>query len=147
MIEYVLAVRVRQVQTVVSRNLYVQVSEDHSILKEMGVICIVMCPLASPDAVLGGDLEVPTLSGRVKLRIPQETQTGKLFRLRGKGVTPVRGGSAGDLMCRIVVETPVNLNKEQADLIRQLKSSLDSSGSKQSPRKSSWFEGLNPLMI
>jgi len=65
-----------------------------------------------------------------------------LFRLKGKGVTPVRGGSAGDLMCRIVVETPVNLNKEQADLIRQLKSSLDSSGSKQSPRKSSWFEGV-----
>ena len=59
----------------------------------------------------------------------------------------MRGGSAGDLMCRIVVETPVNLNKEQADLVRQLKSSLDSSGSKQSPRKSSWFEGSNPFLM
>lgn len=124
-------------------DLYVQVSvRDHSIFERDGRHLYCDVPVSFPDAVLGGDLEVPTLSGRVKLRIPQETQTGKLFRLRGKGVTPVRGGSAGDLMCRIVVETPVNLNKEQADLIRQLKSSLDSSGSKQSPRKSSWFEGV-----
>ena len=124
-------------------DLYVQVSvRDHSIFERDGRHLYCDVPISFPDAVLGGDLEVPTLSGRVKLRIPQETQTGKLFRLRGKGVTPVRGGSAGDLMCRIVVETPVNLNKEQADLIRQLKSSLDSSGSKQSPRKSSWFEGV-----
>ena len=85
---------------------------------------------------------MPTLDGRVKLKIPQETQTGKMFRLRGKGVTPVRGGARGDLMCRVVVETPVKLTKEQTELIRQLQASLDSSGSKQSPRKSSWFEGV-----
>ena len=85
---------------------------------------------------------MPTLSGRVKLKIPAETQTGKLFRLRGKGVVPVRGGSAGDLLCRVVVETPVNLSKQQKELVKQLQASLDSSGDSQSPRKSSWFEGV-----
>ena len=92
--------------------------------------------------MLGGELEVPTLDGRVKLKIPAETQTGKMFRLRGKGVTPVRGGSAGDLMCRVVVETPINLTKDQKELVKQLQVSLDSSGDEQSPRKGSWFEGV-----
>ena len=65
------------------------------------------------EACLGGEIEVPTLDGRVKLKIPEETQTGKLFRLRGKGVAPVRGGAAGDLLCRVIVETPVNLTSKQ----------------------------------
>jgi molecular chaperone DnaJ len=85
---------------------------------------------------------VPTLDGRVKLKIPPETQTGKMFRLRGKGVVPVRGGAPGDLMCRVVVETPVNLSKEQKELVKQLKAGLDSAGDQQSPRKGSWFEGV-----
>ena len=72
-------------------------------------------PITFADAALGGELEVPTLDGRVKLKIPAETQTGKLFRLRGKGVKPVRGGSVGDLLCRVSMETPVKLNKEQKD--------------------------------
>ena len=57
-------------------------------------------PYQFADAALGGEHEIPTLDGRVKLRIPAETQTGKLFRLRGKGVKPVRGGPVGDLPCR-----------------------------------------------
>ncbi|MEL7400781.1 MAG: DnaJ C-terminal domain-containing protein, partial [Pseudomonadota bacterium] len=77
---------------------------------------------------------------RVKLKVPAETQTGKLFRLRGKGVTPVRGGSAGDLMCRVIVETPVNLSNKQKDLLKELKQSM--SGDKNSPKQSSWFEGM-----
>ena len=124
-------------------DLYVQVNvRDHAIFQRDGKHLYCDVPISFPDAVLGGELEVPTLDGRVKLKIPAETQTGRMFRLRSKGVTPVRGGTPGDLMCRVVVETPVNLTKEQKDLINQLKESLDSAGDRQSPRKSSWFEGV-----
>ncbi len=124
-------------------DLYVQVSvRDHAIFERDGKHLYCDVPISFPDAVLGGELEVPTLDGRVKLKIPSETQTGKMFRLRGKGVVPVRGGSAGDLMCRVVIETPVKLSKEQTELVKQLQASLESSGSQQSPRKSSWFEGV-----
>jgi len=92
------------------------------------------------DASLGGELEVPTLDGRVKLKVPAETQTGKLFRLRGKGVTPVRGGAKGDLLCRVVIETPVNLSTKQKDLLREFQASLE--GKKHSPKQSNWFEGM-----
>mgnify|MGYP006262339923 CR=1 FL=1 len=124
-------------------DLYVQVHvRDHSIFERDGKNLYCDVPISFPDAVLGGELEVPTLDGRVNLKIPPETQTGKLFRLRGKGVVPVRGGAAGDLLCRVVIETPVNLTKEQKDLIRELKEGLDSEGDKQSPRKSTWFQGV-----
>ena len=124
-------------------DLYVQVSvRDHAIFERDGKHLYCDVPISFPDAVLGGELEVPTLDGRVKLKIPSETQTGKMFRLRGKGVVPVRGGSAGDLMCRVVIETPVKLSKEQTELVKQLQASLESSGSQQSPRKTSWFEGV-----
>ena len=83
-----------------------------------------------------------TLDGRVKLKIPPETQTGKLFRLRGKGVKPVRGGAVGDLLCKVSIETPVKLNDNQKRLLRELKSSLDSGGTKHSPKESSWFQGV-----
>ena len=78
----------------------------------------------------------------MKLKIPPETQTGKLFRLRGKGVKPVRGGSVGDLLCRAVVETPVKLNKKQKELLREFQDSLGEGGHAQSPRQTSWFEGV-----
>jgi len=95
-------------------------------------------PISIIDAALGGELEVPTLDGKVKLKIPEETQTAKLFRLRGKGITPVRGGGAGDLMCRVMVETPVNLNKRQRELLKELQASME--GGKNSPEKNHWFE-------
>ena len=86
---------------------------------------------------------MPTLDGRLKLKIPAETQTGKLFRLRGKGVQPVRGGGVGDLLCRAVVETPVNLNKQQKELLRQFQESLGQKGDhSHSPRQKSWFDGV-----
>ena len=88
------------------------------------------------------ELEVPTLDGRVKLKIPSETQTGKLFRLRGKGVTPVRGGNPGDLLCRVILETPVNLNKEQKELLKQFQDSLDQAHHHHAPKKNSWFDGV-----
>ena len=95
-------------------DLYVQVAvRQHAIFERDGKNLYCEVPISFADAALGGELEVPTLEGRVKLRVPPETQTGKMFRLRGKGVKPVRGGTVGDLMCRVVVETPVNLSKRQ----------------------------------
>jgi molecular chaperone DnaJ len=100
-------------------------------------------PINFVDAALGGELEVPTLDGRVKLKIPPETQTGKLFRLRGKGVKPVRGGAPGDLLCKVVLETPVNLNDEQKGLLRQLQESFDGSNShSHSPKKTGFFDSV-----
>jgi molecular chaperone DnaJ len=99
-------------------------------------------PINFVDAALGGELEVPTLDGRVKLKIPPETQTGKLFRLRGKGVKPVRGGPAGDLLCKVVVETPVKLNEDQKELLRQFQASVSDGGEKHSPKGTSWFKGV-----
>ena len=125
-------------------DLYVQVSvADHAIFQRDGKHLYCEVPITFVDAALGGELEVPTLEGRVKLKIPAETQTGKLFRLRGKGVTPVRGGSAGDLMCRVVVETPVNLTERQKELLCELNDTFAKDGKcKQSPKKESFFEGV-----
>lgn len=123
-------------------DLFVQINvREHKIFQRDGKHLYCDVPISIVDAALGGELEVPTLEGRVKLKIPAETQTGKLFRLRGKGVTPVRGGSTGDLLCRVSVETPVNLTKHQSDLLKELQESFDAEGN-QSPRKSSWFDGV-----
>ncbi len=122
-------------------DLYVQVAvKDHEFFQRDGRNLYCEVPISIFDACLGGELEVPTLDGRVKLKVPAETQTGKLFRLRGKGVTPVRGGPAGDLLCRVVLETPVNLSKKQKELLEELKESMK--GQKNSPRQDSWFEGM-----
>jgi molecular chaperone DnaJ len=123
-------------------DLFVQMNvREHKIFERDGKHLYCEVPISIIDAALGGELEVPTLDGRVKLKIPEETQTGKLFRLRGKGVSPVRGGSTGDLLCRVSVETPANLTKSQKALLKQLQESFEKEGN-QSPRKSSWFEGV-----
>jgi len=122
-----------------SGDLYVQVMvREHDVFKRDGKNLYCEVPISIIDAALGGELEVPTLDGKVKLKIPEETQTAKLFRLRGKGVTPVRGGGAGDLLCRVMVETPVNLNKRQRDLLKELQASME--GGKNSPQRNHWFE-------
>ena len=122
-------------------DLYVQVSvKEHELFHRDGRNLYCDVPISIVDAALGGELEVPTLDGRVKLKIPAETQSGKLFRLRGKGVTPVRGGAAGDLLCRVQVETPVNLTSDQKELLMKFQESL--TGEKHSPQKKSWFEGV-----
>lgn len=120
-------------------DLYVQIHvDDHPIFGRDGAHLICNVPIDIVTATLGGELEVPTLDGKVKLKIPAGTQASKLFRLRNKGVKPVRGGAKGDLLCRINVETPVHLNAEQKDLFKQLGESL--SNTKNSPQHSSWVD-------
>lgn len=126
-----------------SGDLYVQVSvKSHAIFERQGGDLHCEVPINFTTAALGGTIEVPTLEGRVSLKIPEETQTGKTLRLRGKGIKSVRGHGTGDLLCTVVVETPVNLSREQKDLITQLHDSLESSKSKHSPRESSWFDSV-----
>ena len=126
----------------VSDNIVDKTKETASIFQREGKDLYTEVPISFVDAALGGELEVPTLDGRVKLKIPTETQTGKLFRLRGKGVTPVRGGSAGDLLCRVILETPVNLSKDQKELLKQFQDSLDEAHHRHAPKKNSWFDGV-----
>lgn len=122
-------------------DLYVEVQvKPHEIFQRDGADLYCEVPVDFVDAALGGELEVPTLDGRVKLKVPAETQTGKLFRLRSKGVTPVRGGARGDLMCRVVVETPVDLTGKQKELLKEFQATMK--GGKNSPRQSSWFDGM-----
>ncbi len=124
-------------------DLYVQIAvKEHAIFTRDGANLYCEVPISFPTACLGGEVEVPTLSGKVALKIPQETQTGRMFRLSGKGVKPVRGGPTGDLMCRVRLETPVHLSKEQIDLIQQLEKSLTGGGSKHSPQAHSWLDGV-----
>ncbi|MGC8854861.1 MAG: molecular chaperone DnaJ [Halothiobacillaceae bacterium] len=94
-------------------------------------------PISFATAALGGEVEVPTLDGRARLKIPAETQSGKLFRLRGKGVAPVRGGAPGDLICKVNVETPVNLTEAQKDMLRRFDESLH--GDHHRPQEQSWM--------
>lgn len=126
-----------------SGDLYVQVSvKEHPIFTRDGANLYCEVPIGFPTACLGGEVEVPTLTGKVALKIPSETQTGRMFRLGGKGVKPVRGGHTGDLMCRVRIETPVHLSKEQVELVRQLDESLTGGGSKHSPQAHSWLDGV-----
>ena len=124
-------------------DLYVNVVvHEHQIFtrEENNLYCEV--PIDFVTAALGGELEVPTLKGRVILKIPSETQTGKMFRMRGKGVKGVRGGGVGDLICRVVVETPVSLNKSQKDELRRFGESLAGESKKHGPRAESWLDGV-----
>ncbi|MDO9167926.1 MAG: molecular chaperone DnaJ [Methylobacter sp.] len=124
-------------------DLYVQVQvKEHAIFTRDGANLYCEVPISFPTACLGGELEVPTLNGKVLLKIPAETQTGKLFRLRGKGVKPVRGGPVGDLLCKVQIETPVHLTKEQKVLVEQLSESLSGGGKHHSPQESSWTDGV-----
>lgn len=130
-------------------DLYVQVHvKEHPIFTrdENNLYCEV--PISFTQAALGGELEVPTIDGRVKLKIPAETQTGRMLRIRGKGVQSVRSNRIGDLICKVVIETPVKLNDEQRDLLRQFEASLDGtatkSGKKQQhkPRSEGFLDGV-----
>ena len=124
-------------------DLYVQMHvKNHPIFERDGADLYCEVPIPFTTAALGGELEVPTLQGKLKLKVPAGTQTNKIFRMRGKGVKPVRGGATGDLMCRVLVETPVNLHEDQKELLRQLDESLEGGGSKHSPQASSWMDGV-----
>ena len=124
-------------------DLYVQVNvKQHDIFTREGEHLFCEVPIPFTVAALGGEMEVPTLNGKVKLKIPEGTQTGKMFRMRGKGVKPIRGTTAGDLLCRVVVETPVKLTENQKDLLRQFEESVGGHGSKHSPNATSWVDGV-----
>jgi molecular chaperone DnaJ len=121
-------------------DLYVQVSvKDHPIFERDGAHLYCEVPISIVDAALGGELDVPTLDGRVKLKIPAETQTGKMFRLRGKGIKPVRGGSLGDLMVKVVVETPVSLTARQKELLQEFQTETEQH-QKHGPKKHGFFD-------
>jgi len=123
-------------------DLYVQIQvRPHPIFQRDGADLACEVPISFATATLGGELEVPTLNGRVKLKVPAETQTGKLFRLRGKGVKSVRGGMVGDLICRVTIETPVNLSDKQKSLLQAFDESM-SSDHKHSPKHTSWLDGV-----
>ncbi|MEL7448358.1 MAG: molecular chaperone DnaJ [Pseudomonadota bacterium] len=124
-------------------DLYVEINVlPHALFQRDGADLTCEIPISYGTAVLGGSVEVPTLDGEVNLKVPAETQSGKVFRLRGKGVRPVRGGPVGDLFCRTVVETPVKLNREQKALLRQFEESMSESPERHSPRTRSWLDGV-----
>ncbi|NBM82160.1 MULTISPECIES: molecular chaperone DnaJ [unclassified Proteus (in: enterobacteria)] len=125
-------------------DLYVQVHvRQHHIFERDGNNLYCEVPINFAVAALGGEIEVPTLDGRVKLKIPAETQTGKMFRMKGKGVKSVRSHGVGDLMCRVVVETPVKLNEKQKQLMELLGESFGGKGGeKNTPRSKSFLDGV-----
>jgi molecular chaperone DnaJ len=97
-------------------------------------------PISFTKAALGGEIEVPTLSGKVSFTIPEGTQTGKTFRLKSKGIKGVRSGYAGDLFCHVVVETPVKLTDKQKDLLREFERLTKEGGAKHSPQSKGWMD-------
>src|SRR3954467_14117617 len=97
-------------------------------------------PVSFTAAALGGEIEIPTLDGSAKIRVPAETQTGKVFRLRGKGIKGVRSQVHGDLLCHVVVETPVNLTERQRELLKEFESISLRDSDRHSPRAKSWMD-------
>lgn len=126
-----------------SGDLYIEVHlKDHAIFKRQDSHLYCEVPISFATAALGGEIEVPTLEGRLKLKIDAGTQTGKLYRLRNKGVKPARGGSTGDLLCKVNVETPVSLTSEQKEWLALLEKSLLEHKEKHSPKASSWLNNI-----
>ena len=126
-----------------SGDLYVEIHiQPHEIFQRDGADLSCVIPISYATAVLGGTVEVPTLGGEVALKIPPETQSGRAFRLRGKGVRPVRGSGPGDLYCRVEVETPVKLTGAQKKLLESFNEALVAGGDRHRPRSQSWLDGV-----
>jgi molecular chaperone DnaJ len=124
-------------------DVYVQIRvKPHRLFTREGNDLICEVPVSFTTAALGGEMAIPTLRGRVNLKIPPGTQTGKFFRLRGKGVQPVRGGAAGDMISKIMVETPINLTKHQKELLQELDETMRSGAQRHSPQTHSWLDGV-----
>lgn len=123
-----------------SGDLYVEVRvRKHRLFHRKGNDLHCDVPISFAMAALGGTVEIPTLGGHVNLKIPPETQTGVPLRLRGKGLRSVRDSSLGDMICTMVVETPVSLNVEQRRLLEELEESL-TGNEVHSPRVDSWLK-------
>ena len=122
-------------------DLYVELRvSKHKIFERDGANLACEVPISFTTATLGGEVELPTLDGHVSLKVPPGTQSGKVFRLRGKGVTTVRDPRQGDLFAQVAVETPVNLTTEQQDLLEKFGASLKAGGDKHSPRADGWLD-------
>jgi molecular chaperone DnaJ len=124
-------------------DLYVEVRvREHPIFERDGPHLSCEVPVSFARAALGGSIEVPTLDGTATIKVPPETQSGRVFRLRDKGIKPVRGGSTGDLFCRVVVETPVNLTREQKELLQKFEDALQKDHKRHHPREETWLDGV-----
>ncbi|MFQ5935834.1 MAG: molecular chaperone DnaJ [Acidiferrobacterales bacterium] len=124
-------------------DLYVEIRvKPHAIFKRNGDDLYCEMPVSFVTAALGGELEIPTLEGRASLKVRPETQTEKLFRLRGKGVRNVRSRHVGDLYCRITVETPVKLTEQQRELLHEFDRLTRQGGARHNPREQSWLDKL-----
>jgi molecular chaperone DnaJ len=122
-------------------DLYVEIRlEPHKIFMRDGADLSCEVPISFATAAVGGEVELPTLDGNVSLKVPAGTQSGKVFRLRGKGVITVRDPRKGDLFARVAVETPVNLTNEQKELLNKFDAQVQTGGDKHSPRADSWFD-------
>jgi molecular chaperone DnaJ len=122
-------------------DLYVLIKlKPHALFKREQDDLYCEVPVSFVTAALGGDVEIPTLDGRANIKVPPETQTDKVFRLRGKGVKNVRSGQIGDLYCKISVETPVKLTKRQRELLEEFEVTVRDGGSRHSPREQSWVD-------
>ncbi len=120
-------------------DLYVEIHiKPHAVFQREGDDLHCEMPISFAKAALGGEIEVPTLSGKVSFTIPEGTQSGKTFRLRSKGIKGVRSGYAGDLFCHVVVETPIKLTERQKEMLREFDLSTAEGGSKHSPQSKSW---------
>ncbi|MES1994041.1 MAG: molecular chaperone DnaJ [Pseudomonadota bacterium] len=124
-------------------DLYVQIQvRDHAIFHREGKDLLCEMPVSFTTVALGGEIEVPTLDGQVNLKVPAGTQTGKVFRLRGKGMPGLRGAETGDLLCRVQVETPVNLTAEQRELLERFATLIGAGERRHSPTTSGWLDGV-----
>ena len=122
-------------------DLYVEIRvSPHKIFERAGADLSCEVPISFATATLGGEVELPTLNGNVSLKIPAGTQSGKVFRLRGKGVTTVRDHRSGDLFAKVAVETPVNLTSEQESLLQQFEDLVGAGGERHNPRAGGWLE-------
>jgi molecular chaperone DnaJ len=122
-------------------DLYVVIHlKPHSVFQREGDDLHCEMPISFAQASLGGEIEIPTLDGSAKIKVPAETQTGQVFRLRGKGIKGVRSSYPGDLMCEVVVETPVRLTDRQKEILRELDESMRKDPTRHSPRAKSFME-------
>ena len=122
-------------------DLFIEIRiKKHDIFERDGDDLHCHVPVQMTTAALGGEINVPTLTGKATIEIPDGTQTGKIFRLRGRGIKGVRSAVAGDLYCHIQVETPVKLTEHQRKLLKELDESFTKGGTKHSPNEKSWFE-------
>jgi len=122
-------------------DLYVQIQvKQHPVFQRDHDDLHCEMPISFATAALGGEIEIPTLDGSAKIRVPGETQSGKAFRLRGKGIKGVRSHAHGDLLCHVVIETPVNLTERQKELLREFESVTQKDRERHNPRAKSWMD-------